>query len=168
MCIFYNYIYVYKTKKFIGIGSSKIGEDSLSHHGDSGIGVYVIDRYTYYVLEFLEKFQPRSRQPLLTTVGHFLEVCPKRLCISTVSARIDLYERNPYHVPLSDFFGNVADLKMIDNENGNNDGNYNYITNNNNSYQYQQKSSIFTGSNMVSDSSSWILVDPFLEVMKQL
>lgn len=93
-----------------GIGSSKIGEDSLSHHGDSSIGVYVIDRYTYYVLEFLEKYNPTKSS---RTLGDFLEVCPKHLCISTVTVYRDQYLRNPYQVPLSDFFGNVASLDLV-------------------------------------------------------
>ncbi len=37
------------------VASSLVGEDSLSHHVDPAIGVYIIDRYTYYALEFLEK-----------------------------------------------------------------------------------------------------------------
>lgn len=95
----------------IGIGSSKIGEDSLSHHGDSSIGVYVIDRYTYYVLEFLEKqYQPSNTN---ITISKFLKVCPKNLCISTVTARLDLYGRDPSKVPLRDFFGNVATINVI-------------------------------------------------------
>ena len=43
-------------------------------------GVYIIDRYTYYALEFLEKVEPNSKR----TMGEFMEVCPKRVCISTV------------------------------------------------------------------------------------
>ncbi|KAI2810578.1 hypothetical protein BLOT_001741, partial [Blomia tropicalis] len=92
----------------IGIGSSKVGEDSLSHHGDPSIGVYVIDRYTYYVLDFLEKHSPSK-----TTLNEFFDVCPKRLCISTVSVRTDSYARDPRKVALSDFFGNVADFNII-------------------------------------------------------
>src|SRR5699024_10530762 len=107
---------------FLGIGSSKVGEDSLSHHGDPSIGVYVIDRYTYYVLEFLEKYQPQSDGGK-TTLGHFMEVCPKRLCISTVTVRLDLYPRDPYQVSLSDFFGNVATLHLIPGENNRTENN---------------------------------------------
>ncbi|UXI20791.1 hypothetical protein NH340_JMT06734 [Sarcoptes scabiei] len=95
----------------IGVGSSKIGEDSLSHHGDPSIGVYVIDRYTYYVLEFLEKHYKPSNKAI--TVGKLLEVCPKRLCISTVTYRLDLYPKDPYQVPLSDFFGNIGRIDLI-------------------------------------------------------
>ena len=38
----------------LAVASSLVGEDSLSHHVDPAIGVYIIDRYTYYALEFLE------------------------------------------------------------------------------------------------------------------
>jgi phosphatidylinositol glycan class K len=93
----------------LGIGSSKVGEDSLSHHGDPTIGVYVIDRYTYYALEFLEKVEIDSDKSL----GQFLGVCPKRVCISTVSVRKDLFRRDPNKVPLIDFFGNVPHVKLM-------------------------------------------------------
>ncbi len=40
----------------------------FQHHVDSSIGVYIIDRYTYYALEFLEKVQPDSDK----TMGQFV------------------------------------------------------------------------------------------------
>ena len=52
----------------LAIGSSLVGEDSLSHHVDPAIGVYIIDRYTYYALEFLERVTPTSNQ----TLGQFV------------------------------------------------------------------------------------------------
>ena len=39
----------------LAVASSLVGEDSLSHHIDTSIGVYIIDRYTYHALEFLER-----------------------------------------------------------------------------------------------------------------
>ncbi|CAG2162806.1 unnamed protein product, partial [Oppiella nova] len=93
----------------LSIGSSKVGEDSLSHHGDPTIGVYVIDRYTYYALEFLEKVQINSQK----TLGQFMAVCPKRVCISTVSVNTEHYNRDANKVPLNDFFGNVAAIDLI-------------------------------------------------------
>ncbi|CAG8798946.1 16580_t:CDS:2, partial [Cetraspora pellucida] len=39
----------------LATGSSELGENSYSHHMDTDIGVAVIDRFTYYNLEFLEK-----------------------------------------------------------------------------------------------------------------
>ena len=40
----------------------------LQHHIDQSIGVPVIDRWTYYALEFLEKVTPQSR----ATMGEFV------------------------------------------------------------------------------------------------
>lgn len=95
----------------IAVGSSKVGEDSLSHHGDPTIGVYIIDRYTYYALDFLEKVKTNDRKK---TVGQFLSnVCPKKLCISTVTVRKDLYKRDVSKVPLTDFFGNVPQVQLL-------------------------------------------------------
>ena len=39
----------------IATGSSEIDQSSYSHHADNDVGVAVIDRYTYYNLDFLEK-----------------------------------------------------------------------------------------------------------------
>ncbi|KAJ2982614.1 hypothetical protein NUW58_g6405 [Xylaria curta] len=38
----------------IATGSSELDQSSYSHHADNDVGVAVIDRYTYYNLEFLE------------------------------------------------------------------------------------------------------------------
>jgi phosphatidylinositol glycan class K len=40
----------------------------LQHHVDGAIGVYIIDRYTYYALEFLEKVTKDSKK----TMGQFV------------------------------------------------------------------------------------------------
>jgi phosphatidylinositol glycan class K len=45
----------------LAVASSLVGEDSLSHHVDPAIGVYIIDRYTYYALEFLESVTRDSK-----------------------------------------------------------------------------------------------------------
>ena len=55
----------------IAIGSSLVGEDSLSHHVDPAIGVYISDRYTYYALEFLEHVTLTSNH----TLGQFVRFC---------------------------------------------------------------------------------------------
>lgn len=38
----------------VATGSSELDQSSYSHHADNDVGVAVIDRWTYYVLEFLE------------------------------------------------------------------------------------------------------------------
>ena len=95
----------------LSVASSLVGEDSLSHHVDPAIGVYIIDRYTYYALEFLERVNPDSKK----TMGEFLKVCPKRVCISTVGTRTDLFQRDPNKVPITDFFGSVRKVEITRN-----------------------------------------------------
>ncbi|KAL1424769.1 hypothetical protein MTO96_019914 [Rhipicephalus appendiculatus] len=92
----------------LAVASSKIGEDSLSHHGDPTIGVYVIDRYTYYALMFLEEVNTNNTK----TMAQFLRVCPKSVCISTAVSRKDLFTRNLDQVPLTDFFGSVRNVEL--------------------------------------------------------
>ncbi|XP_033731695.1 GPI-anchor transamidase-like [Pecten maximus] len=93
----------------LAVASSKIGEDSLSHHVDPTIGVFVIDRYTYYALEFLESAKPDSKK----TMGQFLKVCQPSQCSSTVSTRKDLFPRDPDKVLLTDFFGSVRNVELL-------------------------------------------------------
>jgi phosphatidylinositol glycan class K len=76
---------------------------------DPAIGVYIIDRYTYYALEFLERVEPNSKK----TMGEFLTVCPKRVCISTVGIRKDLYPKDPNKVPITNFFGAVRPTEIL-------------------------------------------------------
>ncbi|CAF90045.1 unnamed protein product, partial [Tetraodon nigroviridis] len=45
----------------MALASSQVGEDSLSHQPDLAIGVHLMDRYTFYLLEFLEDIQPSSK-----------------------------------------------------------------------------------------------------------
>ena len=45
-------------------------------------------------------------------MGEFLQVCPKRLCISTVGKRTDLFARDPAKVPITDFFGSVRNVEL--------------------------------------------------------
>jgi len=92
----------------LAVSSSKVNEDSLSHHGDSRIGVYVIDRYTYYVLQFLERVRPDS----VVSMHEFFKVCPKSQCISTVATRKNLFQRDVKEAQLTDFFGGVRNIEL--------------------------------------------------------
>ncbi|KAL1129620.1 hypothetical protein AAG570_012565 [Ranatra chinensis] len=94
----------------LAVASSLVGEDSLSHHVDPAIGVYIIDRYTYYALAFLEKVHRNSTK----TMYEFLSVCPKRVCISTVGVRKDLFQRDTKKASITDFFGAVRHIEMTD------------------------------------------------------
>ena len=94
----------------LAVGSSKRGEDSLSHHVDPKIGVYVIDRFTYYALEFLEKLKQDSQK----TINDFFRCCPQHLCISEVTWRTDLFTNRDYRKTLlTDFIGNVRRTDIV-------------------------------------------------------
>lgn len=92
----------------LGVGSSQVGEDSLSHHVDSSIGVYIIDRYTYYALEFLEKLSTTSQK----TIADFFKVCPYQQCRSHTGYRTDLFQRDIRNVLVTDFFGSVRNVEI--------------------------------------------------------
>lgn len=100
-----------RSPNIIGLGSSKIGQDSMSHHGDSSIGVHVIDRFTFYALNFLERLNTTTAAN--TRLSEFFRVCPEDKCISKVNVRLDLFKRNPNQVPISDFFSSKLDFVSL-------------------------------------------------------
>lgn len=93
----------------LAMSSSLVGEDSLSHHVDPSIGVYIIDRFTYYALEFLENVTPTSNQAMRL----FTRMCPKYQCVSTVGVRDDLFQRDLDEVLVTDFFGSIRDVQIL-------------------------------------------------------
>ena len=46
----------------------------LKHHMDHSIGVYVIDRFTYHTLEFLETVNQNSRKTIYDLVSYFRNI----------------------------------------------------------------------------------------------
>lgn len=53
----------------LAIGSSEKGENSYSHHLDRSIGLSVIDRFTYWTLEFMERVNPHSAATIAQWFG---------------------------------------------------------------------------------------------------
>ncbi|XP_078075067.1 GPI-anchor transamidase isoform X2 [Mustelus asterias] len=92
----------------LALASSQVGEDSLSHQPDLAIGVHLMDRYTYYLLEFLEDIRPASQN----NMNDLFKVCPPSLCVSTPGHRTDLFQRNPNSVLITDFFGSVRKVEI--------------------------------------------------------
>ncbi|KAL5267688.1 hypothetical protein ACHWQZ_G004659 [Mnemiopsis leidyi] len=101
-----------KSPNIIGVGSSTVGQDSLSHHGDHEIGVYVIDRFTYFTLDFLEKVQPNSR----ATLNDLFRVYSTAEIRSTPQySNFNLFKtRRPGDVLITDFFGSVRQTVLFD------------------------------------------------------
>ncbi|KAF6728117.1 GPI-anchor transamidase [Oryzias melastigma] len=92
----------------MALASSQVGEDSLSHQPDLAIGVHLMDRYTFYLLEFLENIHPSSK----TNMNDLFKVCPRSQCVSTPGHRTDLFLRNPGSVLITDFFGSVRKVEI--------------------------------------------------------
>jgi phosphatidylinositol glycan class K len=102
-------IHKFYSPNIVASGSSRVGEDALSHHMDSAIGVHIIDRWTYYALEFLEKVTPASKATLRDFFGYF---DPEKVK-SHPELRTDLFERDLNKVLVTDFFGSVRNTEML-------------------------------------------------------
>src|SRR5277367_5251050 len=101
----------------IATGSSEEDESSYSHHADNDVGVAVIDRWTYYVLEFLETqvTGPTSDQ----TLGDLFDSYDITKIHSNPGVRWDLFpggEAAGRSRRVVDFFGNVQGIEMQGNQ----------------------------------------------------
>lgn len=94
----------------MAIGSSELHESSYSHHSDTEIGVAVIDRFTYYNLEFLENITRNS--PL--TMQDLVDSYTLEKIHSNAGVRTDLFDRDLSDVLITDFFGNVQKTVVDD------------------------------------------------------
>ena len=90
----------------LAVGSSAIEESSYSHHSDLDIGVAVIDRFTYYTLDYLEKIEKNSTE----TMDKLFDVYTFENIHSTPGIRTDLFKRDVNEVKLTDFFGNIQNV----------------------------------------------------------
>ena len=101
----------------IATGSSEVDESSYSHHADNDVGVAVIDRWTYYVLEFLETqvTGPTSDK----TLGDLFDSYDIGKIHSNPGVRWDLFpggEQAGRSRRVVDFFGNVQSVEVYDNK----------------------------------------------------
>ncbi|KAI1629223.1 GPI-anchor transamidase, partial [Exophiala viscosa] len=101
----------------IATGSSEEDESSYSHHADNDVGVAVIDRWTYYVLEFLETqvTGPNSDK----TLGDLFDSYDVGKIHSNPGVRWDLFpggEEAGRSRRVVDFFGNVQNVEIQGNK----------------------------------------------------
>lgn len=97
----------------IATGSSEIDQSSYSHHADNDVGVAVIDRYTYYNLEFLETQVQDTSSKL--TMGDLFDSYDEAKIHSHPGVRYDLFpggEQAARERLVMDFFGNVQNVEM--------------------------------------------------------
>eukprot|EP00462_Mataza_sp_D1_P022823 CAMPEP_0175137962 /NCGR_PEP_ID=MMETSP0087-20121206/10089_1 /TAXON_ID=136419 /ORGANISM="Unknown Unknown, Strain D1" /LENGTH=394 /DNA_ID=CAMNT_0016420821 /DNA_START=54 /DNA_END=1238 /DNA_ORIENTATION=+ len=93
----------FRSPGIVSIGSSLQGENSYSHHVDNQVGLSVVDRFTYYTLDFFEK---GGKRPGTTLLDLFNFYNPSKL-MSNVGWNSDLFTRDLRSVAVSDFFGAV-------------------------------------------------------------
>ena len=79
------------------------------------MGVAVIDRYTYYHLEFLEHFV-KDANSNATLAEQFAYVDAEK-CMSTPGIRTDLFKRDLRNVKVTDFFGGLSAVDIDKAEN---------------------------------------------------
>eukprot|EP01126_Amoeba_proteus_P048573 TRINITY_DN5623_c0_g2_i3.p1 TRINITY_DN5623_c0_g2~~TRINITY_DN5623_c0_g2_i3.p1 ORF type:complete len:193 (-),score=38.11 TRINITY_DN5623_c0_g2_i3:142-720(-) len=92
----------------IAIGSALLRENAYSHHLDHLIGVAVIDRFSYFTFEFLEKIGMDSNKTILDLFSYY----DPSLLKAHPLWRTDLYPRDISTVLLTDFFGSVSPVEV--------------------------------------------------------
>ncbi|KAK6957302.1 glycosylphosphatidylinositol anchor biosynthesis [Daldinia eschscholtzii] len=97
----------------IATGSSELDQSSYSHHADNDVGVAVIDRYTYYNLEFLEsEVKDLSSKK---TIGDLFDSYNYEKIHSNAGVRYDLFQGGAEAARsrlLTDFFGNIQNVEV--------------------------------------------------------
>lgn len=97
----------------IATGSSELDQSSYSHHADNDVGVAVIDRYTYYNLEFLENQVRDLNSP--KTVGDLFDSYDYEKIHSHAGVRYDLFPGGAKEARsrlITDFFGNIQNVEI--------------------------------------------------------
>ncbi|EGX45819.1 hypothetical protein AOL_s00117g24 [Orbilia oligospora ATCC 24927] len=94
----------------LATGSSELDQSSYSHHADNDVGVAVIDRYTYFNLEYLET-HVKNASSKHTLADLFSSYDPVKIA-STPGIRTDLFRRNLSEVLITDFLGNVQNVEV--------------------------------------------------------
>ena len=97
----------------IATGSSELDQSSYSHHADNDVGVAVIDRYTYYNLDFLEtQVKDLSSRK---TVGDLFDSYDYAKIHSNPGFRYDLFPGGSETARgrlITDFFGNIQNVEV--------------------------------------------------------
>ncbi|KAF9478962.1 hypothetical protein BDN70DRAFT_879362 [Pholiota conissans] len=93
----------------LAAGSSRQGENSYSHASDSDIGVAVIDEYTHFTLEFMEKINKTSP----ASMKELFDYVDSRIKNSRPGVRTDLFRRPLDTTRITDFFGGVAQVEIV-------------------------------------------------------
>jgi len=94
----------------LSIGRSLKDENSYSHHLDSDVGVFVVDHFTIYTMDFFKKLDMYDNSSLNS---QFQSYNPK-LLMSNTYYRLDLYPRSLDKVLVPNFVGSVMEIIHTD------------------------------------------------------
>ena len=97
----------------IATGSSAKDQSSYSHHADQDVGVAVIDRWTYFYLEFLERNLNSTSSDV--RLGELFDYQTYERVHSEAGVRYDLFPGDEQAVRdkrVLDFFGNVQGVEI--------------------------------------------------------
>ena len=106
----YNAFY---TPGVLATGSSAKDQSSYSHHADQDVGVAVIDRWTYFYLEFLETYINSTSSDV--RMGELFDYQTFERVHSDAGVRYDLLwggEEAARNKRVLDFFGNVQGVEI--------------------------------------------------------
>ncbi|KAB8349489.1 hypothetical protein FH972_023515 [Carpinus fangiana] len=103
----------FRSPDIVATGSSELDESSYSHHADQDIGVAVIDRYTYFNLEYLENQVTNQTSKL--SLGDLFDSYDEAKIHSQPGIRYDLVTGGADAArskSLMDFFGAQAKVQL--------------------------------------------------------
>jgi len=92
----------------LAMANSGRHENGYSHHMDPELGVAVIDRFTYYALDFLNKLTTRSEK----TMQDFLKVFNPNLLKSHPEIRSDLFTKKPNETLITEFLASTGQMRF--------------------------------------------------------
>lgn len=92
----------FRSPQIFAISSSRRGESSYSYHVEDDVGVALIDRFTFCLLNFMKDLTIHSDK----TVGDFVKSWDTTFLGSHPETRQDLFSREMDEIRLLDFFGN--------------------------------------------------------------
>ncbi|EAU89109.2 glycosylphosphatidylinositol anchor biosynthesis protein [Coprinopsis cinerea okayama7 len=94
----------------LAVGSAQMGQNSYSHSNDEEIGVAIIDGFTHFILQYMEGINKTSRASMQELFDSF---DPKKIK-SQPGVRSDLFRRPLDQTLITDFFGGVAQVEVVD------------------------------------------------------
>lgn len=97
-----------RTPGVLGIASARVDQDSVSLPHASYLDVSVIDRFTYFALEFFRKNKIDSG----VTIAEWFNYLRRRPIVSDPVIDTRFFGRDVRRVPVSDFFGALVDVRV--------------------------------------------------------